>query len=416
MALKYQQCAGQVGCGIEVGGVVTPAGLTKRPHTVVIKQKNPWRLAEGWGLMRSAVNLRSSVASPALRDEHVHLYDTAGLSPFLEYGVCALRDLGSPLAVAVELANLRASCGRPMPRVKLGGPVFDRPGSKRLPSACEWTSEREVWRMLEYLRDRGAHWAKLYGGFPAGLVAAFVAKAHSIGLRVAAHARPGTIRTVLDAGVDEIEHLSSLIWLVREPEGDQFGAHATYRAWGQQPLTPRELTHIARAVATVRVCPTLAVHHQLVSRAGKAWDSPEWPANLLAEWRRFPVVSHSWEPGEISLAEQACTEMRKCFKYLLGRRARLVLGSDTPNPGLLPGQGLWHEINQFSAAGMPPMKSLLSASVNPCGISPTGYFDLTFIAAKYAVSAEQSGIWPVAPVAGILQDCCLHVHDAPPEV
>jgi hypothetical protein len=411
MVLTHRCCGQQEPYLIEVGGIISGSGLKMSPHTVEMKQGRYWHVTEGWSENKGQVQLRDTVAVPALRDAHIHLSDSDSLASLLLYGVCEVRDLGSPLSVASSLSRASGNCGNPMPAVELGGPIFDQPGSRRLPSSLEWTEEEDLWRSLVDARDRGARWVKLYGAFPETLAYRFVRRAHALGLHVAAHARPSTIRAVLDAGVDEIQHLSTLLWLLREPPHRTPDVHTVHQAWAESSPSTTEAQKLAEILGDTGLCPTLAVHEQLLEGARSAWNPEQWPEQILTEWRRAKVVSQPWEGTQFLTAEKACRAMANCLGVLREAGVNVAVGSDTPNPGLLPGESLWHEINQFMRSGMPKMDALLLSSVNMAGMTREGNFDLAFLAESSMTGAGRGGLWPPIPVAGVTRNGCLFVNE-----
>ncbi|NUT52876.1 MAG: hypothetical protein HOV94_37155, partial [Saccharothrix sp.] len=191
---------------IEVGGVLTAAGVRRGPHLLTVLASGSWEVRAGTS---DAVRARfpESLVAPALYDAHVHLHPSVDLADYVAHGVTRVRDLGSRVGAGQELPTAR-DCADPLPDVVLGGPVLSGPGRPRLPIAAEWDHADDLPALVDAAARRGARWLKLYTRFPVELYPVAVDHAHAHGLRVTAHCRPGGYAAAVRAGVDELQHLA----------------------------------------------------------------------------------------------------------------------------------------------------------------------------------------------------------------
>lgn len=380
---------------IEVGGVLGLDGLNRGRRWIVVSPDGSWRLALA---ADRGADLRwpELVVAPALCDAHVHLHPDVDLREYVRHGVCRVRDLGSRVGDGPEPSG----CADPLPEVVRGGPMLDRPGRRRLLITVAWETPEELPALLDDAVARGSTWVKLYEGFPVELFPRAVALAHERGLRVAVHPAPGDYVAALAAGVDELEHLACLV-----PPGAR-GTYGALARWAARrpgddwPAVP----------AGAAVCPTLATTTNLVDEARRGWTFTGHEPRLAAFWRGSAIADHLWTPAQLADGERAVAALRAGLGELDRAGVRWVVGSDTPNPGLRPGQSLWQEMNLLVEAGLNRLRVYRTAAVAP-GVDATGRHPLVLL----PPAALETGPFPVTPPAATLLRGCLHTPAAPEE-
>ena len=387
---------------IEVGGVLTERGPRLGPHLLTARPDGTWRIDPNPGPSGSAgpdVRFGELIAAPALYDAHVHLHPDLPLADYLAYGVARIRDLGSRAEDAPHPARDPAE---PVPDVVLGGPMLDRPGRPRLLIASVWDDPAQLPGLLDAAVGRGASWIKLYEGFPTELFPATVRQAHERGLRVAVHPGPGVYRAALAAGVDELQHLACLT-----PSGPP-GTHALLARWAGRGGADRGGAGRGgedgwpRLPAGTAVCPTLLVQHSLVREAGQGWAFTGHDPRMVDFWRGSAIAARPWSRVELAAGQRAEAAMRQVVGELDRAGVRWVVGSDTPNPGLVPGRSLWQEMNLLVDAGLDPLAVYRAASV-AAGLGTTGDEPLVFL----PPTVFDPGPFPVHRPAGTLLRGCL---------
>ncbi|MCP2257403.1 hypothetical protein LX15_001088 [Streptoalloteichus tenebrarius] len=342
-----------------------------------------------------------AVVAPALRDAHVHPYSGMDFAALIAFGVARVRDLGSRLGAGEPLPR-PADCADPLPEIELGGPFFDRPGPPRLSLAARWDSAEELPGLLDDAVTRGARWIKLYAAFPQELFGFMVREAHRRGLRVALHPAPGGAEAAIRAGVDELEHLACL---VPDGDGSKRGTHVLNHRWAHRDPDARW----PNLPPGTRLCPTLVVQRKLIEHAASAWAFPGVPGNLAAFWRRMPTTARPWSEQEIAWARAAEPRMHETLLRLADSGVTLVVGSDTPNPGVLPGQGLWEEMCLLVRAGIDPALVFWSTCVRPPAWPASGDDPLMFLSLPSVRSFLAGEPGPVAPVLATLLRGCVFV-------
>lgn len=287
------------------------------------------------------------VVCPGLIDCHVHLVLSAGSDvvaevgsvsaevarerallnarAHLRYGVTAVRDLGSPGDVVVALAETQSTDA--LPRIVPAGAITSIGGHGYF-LARQVDGPEEIGRHVRAIAAAGAPWLKLFatggvltkGSVPGARqfhddeLRIAVRTAHSLGLRVAAHAHGKEgIGAAVDAGVDSVEHAS-------------YADAQTAR-------------HLA-AVGTVAVSTLVATERLVADRAGS-------PAETTAK-----IQEHA--PRE-----------RRALTELIRAKAPLAAGTDAGTIHNPHGGGLVEQARLLSQAGAGPLEVLKTLTV--CG-------------------------------------------------
>jgi len=143
----------------------------------------------------------------------------ARLDALARSGVTTLRDVGGDRQVTLDLAR---SCREGWPTVLAAG-RFLAPQQRYFPRMYSPVEPDDLVAAVEQEIAAGATWVKIIADFPrvdgsplrggtaaasypADVVAAAIAAAHRAGARVAAHTTTSLAATLIEAGVDSIEH------------------------------------------------------------------------------------------------------------------------------------------------------------------------------------------------------------------
>ena len=145
---------------------------------------------------------------PGLIDAHFH-YDYVENLPtkFVRNGVTSIRDPGQWVAAYAK----ERERGTPMPRLFLTGPHLDSPPAAYPIDSYTVRDKAEVQEAMKYLIDvEGASGVKVYFRLPLGLIKEVCEIAHDAGLPVTGHLEIVDARQAILAGLDGIEHVTSL--------------------------------------------------------------------------------------------------------------------------------------------------------------------------------------------------------------
>jgi imidazolonepropionase-like amidohydrolase len=190
---------------------------------------------------------------PGLVDSHCHLtmgYGEDGpamfgadfanerLGELRDAGVSAVRDVGGNREVTLQLARTKDDS---RPRVLAAGRFF-APQGRYFPQMYTPVAPEDLLAAVETEIAEGATWLKLVGDFPEvgpdgpirgsligptyelDLIKAMVETAHARGARVAAHVTSELVSDLIEAGIDSVEHGTSLNQKDLEALGARGGA------------------------------------------------------------------------------------------------------------------------------------------------------------------------------------------------
>ncbi len=144
---------------------------------------------------------------PGLIDSHFH-YDYVKHFPtkFIRNGITSVRDPGQ----WIETYDFERQTGDPLPRLFLTGPHLDMP-PPTWPKDCYVVRDKAEVRMaMDYLIGQGVSAIKIYHRLSLGLIKEVCDIAHTQGLPVTAHLEITDARQAILAGLDGIEHVTSV--------------------------------------------------------------------------------------------------------------------------------------------------------------------------------------------------------------
>jgi imidazolonepropionase-like amidohydrolase len=292
------------------------------------------------------VDARQRWIIPGLIDMHVHYQAWWMDDLFVRHGVTTVRDVGANLTQILELRRESREPGSAHPRLFACGPLLDGPVPRHgLRISQVVTTPEGARAVVRDLLARQVDCLKVYEQLTPPLVRAIVEEARPAGIPVTAHLRDTPAAVALEAGVRGLEH-----------------------ARGFQVCDEREEADVARLVVErdAYLVPTLAVHEGFANLR-----SPE--IELTPFLSAVPVERRTRWAGEARRATlertEAVARRLACVKRFLGRltpaaRARVVAGSDTPNPFVVPGISLHRELELLVEAGFSPMEALSAATRN----------------------------------------------------
>jgi imidazolonepropionase-like amidohydrolase len=306
------------------------------------------------------VNGRDRYLIPGLWDMHAHMEATreSSLQLYVANGVTGIRDMGSDLDFILGMRDATAA-GRVLgPRIFAAGPILDdAPGD--WPYRLRVKTADEGRAAVQLLKRRRVDLIKVHDNTPRDVYFAIADEARRQKLRVAGHIPRGlTAEQVIEAGQTDIEHLSNLsLW-----RGCSNGAE--YRP---DPCHPFFEMLARRGIWQT---PTLAAGSEIATIGTPASeigaDRMVYAARTLREmWagnqRLFatPEAIRSLRAGAVVAAVVT--------RDLASAGVGILAGCDS----MIPGFCVHDELVAMVRGGMPPLKALQTATLNPAR-----YFDL----------------------------------------
>jgi len=297
-----------------------------------------------------AIDASGLTILPGLIDMHVHASDW--MWPlFLRFGITSVRDLGSdPDSILKARDDERA--GRLIaPRIFAAGPLLD--GIPPL-WGTQWGgslglgSAEEARAAAERLLDRGVDLLKVYQRLPLDAARAVVEAATARGVPVAGHLGAVTAQQASELGVRTIEHASG-IDLVGPTETLQTAA----RLFGGAGMW---------LDATLLVYENLANLPKIGNARYPNLDLvPRGVALAWLNWRN-DVMAQATADEHLGFGQTAAKGRSTLVKMIDDLGGRLVVGSDTPMPFVVPGVSVHQEMERMVGAGVPPLRVIRAAT------------------------------------------------------
>ena len=316
---------------------------------------------------------RGKYLIPGLHDMHVHLDGTRSmLELFVTAGVTTVRNMAGSARVLATRDKIR--------RGELLGPTIYTAGPFVDGSRPRWEASRSVTNAVEAeavvseLATGGYDFLKIYNGLSREAYDAIVASAAAHHLRLVGHVPFAVgLEHVLASGQASIEHLMGYAEAIERDDSPLRHHHdttSTIKRW--MFADSGKLAEVAAATARAGTwnCPTLvtAVTYSELWR-GHVPDaelddvSPDWRARWDPKKSPRHVLARVRAAAEVAHGPQLDTELA-LVRELSAAGAPLLAGTDTPNPYVVPGQSLHHELELFAQAGLSPYEALRAATID----------------------------------------------------
>jgi imidazolonepropionase-like amidohydrolase len=321
---------------------------------------------------------RGKFLLPGLADMHVHLvapqHHSALALLFVANGVTTVRNMwGNPEVLALR----RAVEGGDVlgPRIFTSGPLTDgEPPVYRTARVVRTPAEAEAAVRSDV--EAGYDAVKVYSNLAPREYRALTDAARRHGIPVWGHVPDAVgLETAFAAGQRSVEHLQGYLLalqsdrspLARVPRG------RVDETRGLEHVDTGRLPAVVRATreADVWNTPSLVVHQAVVDpeQAARLEQQPAMryvsPA-LRAMWK--PIRDdwlRSFAADDYRRYRQLDTLMLRLTGALHEAGARLLLGTDAPNPYVVPGFSVHAELRNLVAAGLTPYQALAAATSAP---------------------------------------------------
>lgn len=338
------------------------------PHqTVVIEGGKIVALGEGVAVPPGArrVDGRGRFLMPGLADMHVHLTREEDLRLFLANGVTTVRNMwGTPRTLSWRARIERGEL--PGPSIYTAGPIVDGPKVAH-DGSLVMRGPEDAGAVIALHKQHGYDFIKIYSRLPAPAFDALVAAAKVAGLPVAGHVpREVGMARMIDAGVASIEHLNSFDDALQadgSPLAGKYGGGAQEKKIDH--VDRAKIPALARRLHDhgVAFCPTRNLLGQIA------------PAAEIEQRLTRPEMAYvpGYERAVWTAEGEPAAEMRDRFdrtialgdeliRAVRGVGGRLLVGTDTGNPLVIPGYTLREELSLLIKAGLTPYEVLHAAT------------------------------------------------------
>jgi len=323
----------------------------------------------------SRISLPGHTIFPGFIDVHVHTEEWH--SPlFLAKGITTVRDLGCDLESILDRRTRWSVKGAEAPRLICTGPVLDHPGNTWSAITRIVRNPAEARLAVDALVAHGVDQIKTYALLDLPTYQAIVDQAHYHGKRVISHlGKQVNARQAIEAGVDEIQHLSGVseaLWWERNDASDRW---EWMQLWSELDQTRMET--LIKLILDKRT--RMAITRLVWLRLASGWDprhrdhsQMEYvPAPLLKFWDQFlPDKELIREyPKDIRVPTrqdraQMVAGMAIFTTELFKRNARFLIGTDVPFLYLVPGFSFHDEIWALLECGADESAVLQAATLH----------------------------------------------------
>ncbi|HEX8801360.1 MAG TPA: amidohydrolase family protein [Terriglobales bacterium] len=283
--------------------------------------------------------------------DHEHENQALGVL-FIANGVTTVRNMWGDSAIDAFAKQVESG--------KVVGPVVYSTGPLTDGSPLTWEGSRLVETQAQaeaaVKQDKAAGYIaiKVYNGLSTDAYGWIISAARAQDLPVVGHVPDAVgLRGVITARQDSIEHLDGF-WEALQPDQD-----TARNASGRQLLDRADLAKLPALVESIRAaaiwnCPTLDLDRILPNDLEWRGRVALVPPALVERYRR--AFSH-WQ-ADPELTRRAFQLQTAITRGLHQGHARLLLGTDTPKPTVLPGFSLLEELQNFVEAGLTPYEAI----------------------------------------------------------
>lgn len=294
------------------------------------------------------IDAKGKTLLPGFVDLHFHMEGRPQWAKqFLTNGITSVRDPGAWMEHFESLKKWQRENKIPGPRLFLCGPHLDGPGPAYPEDSVVILSPDEARIQTRRQIEQGATAIKVYFRLPLDCIKAVAEEAHRLKVPVTAHLEIISPMEAIEAGLDGIEHITSLgLVLVPAMQGEKYRQAVLkdnnarrlgrYEMWASIDLdgpAPRRLLQFLAARRTF-IDPTLAVFEK---RPGDPGEQMEMQARGWENMKRFTGMIHR-------------------------AGGRLVVGSHSEVPHAEFGFAYHRELELLVEAGLTPLEALVAAT------------------------------------------------------
>ena len=306
---------------------------------------------------------------PGLIDAHVHLTHVlyqAGMTAdqvlpyFLANGVTSVRSTGDNVVAESLLRRWAEENPDMSPRLFLGSWLIGNAPPIHQDIGWSLTSPSEVPAFIQQMSRWGVTTLKIYANCRPSVAREVIEEGHKQGLVVTGHLRSYPVQDAIRDGIDSLEHIESVSDFLRKDPRDRHSLDL-------ESDTARQLVRTI-ADSGVFVDPTLTVFWGTlfsvdVDEIVNHPDNLEMPRRLRDFWavdrqRRL----NSYSSGPLETRQRTFRKYQDLVGMLHQAGAKILVGTDAPEPQVAPGYSLHTEMELLVQSGMSPASVLQAAT------------------------------------------------------
>lgn len=322
---------------------------------------------------------------PGLWDMHVHFWTPQPLfGLYLKHGVTGVRDMGSRLARTAAWRKEVSSGRLPGPRMTTAGPAVDgRPAELPEMPVLKAATPDEARKAVDQLERLDVDFIKVLSGLSRDTYLSLALQARHLRIPFAGHL-PDAVRAqdAVNARQRSIEHLFGLLLACSREETalrpKRLEALAG-KAWPKVfeiDARVRETYDEAKAAELFRlfdiyktyVTPTLTMHRRTaqlgLDELTREGELAFVPTAVRKGWKDPREEGRNW-PQAVQVALRTDYERQvQLVSAMQKAGVKLLAGTDTGDPYVVPGASLHDELALLVSAGLTPLAALQTATRN----------------------------------------------------
>jgi len=320
------------------------------------------------------ISLIGKTVIPGLVDAHARATRWA-MGRYVAWGVTTIRDVGdAPEDTLVALRTDVGLGGTFGPRMFSPGSALDGAPASR-PGWVACATPDDARKAVDARVNAGLDYLMAAPGITPALLRPLLDEASSLHTPVAV--TPGRVDALsaARAGAAVLDQLAGIVpSAARNPAPYLRAYEQLWAGWaegekGWATLDSAQVSSIARTLAALHVAivPTLASHDALARlgdttlTSGPAWsDVPPDAAGVRGT--EALLRQAGWSPRDLAAFRAARPRQNQFLREFRHDGGLVAAGSDSPSPGLPPGQSLHREMELLVAAGFTPLEAITAAT------------------------------------------------------
>jgi imidazolonepropionase-like amidohydrolase len=299
------------------------------------------------------LDLAGRTVMPGLIDVHFHIENDPKMAlRQLSHGVTAFRDPGQWEEKFEGLRKMIAADRLPGPRIFTAGPHIDGERPAYPADSVVARDPEEARRLTERNIAQGATAIKIYFRLPLASALAVIDVCRARGVPCTAHLEILDARELIAAGLDGIEHITSL--------GQSLLPRVEAEAYRQAVLKDNGARSEGRyrmfAGADLDGPPARALYAVLREKR------PFLDATLAVFERRADRPPQGVKPETVPVLADGFAKMKQLTRRAGLEGARLVMGGHTEVPFAGRGEAPWRELELLVESGLSPLEALTAAT------------------------------------------------------
>ena len=299
------------------------------------------------------LDLSGRTVIPGLIDLHFHIESDPRLAlRQLSHGVTAFRDPGQWNEKFLELRRMVEADGLPGPRIFTTGPHIDGENPAYPADSVVARDADEARRLAEINVAQGASALKIYFRLPLAGAKAVIGVCEARRIPCTAHLEVLDARTLIEAGLNGIEHITSF--------GTSLVPRVKAEAYRQAVLRNNDARRDGRyrLFAEVDLDGPDATALYAVLRQRRPWVD----ATLAVFERRADRPAQGANAQDAAMFAAGFAKMKELTRRAAREGARVVAGGHTEVPFAGRGEAPWRELELLVDSGFSPLEAIAAAT------------------------------------------------------